>query len=86
VRISLKGFAKDIPGKELTKQESKLKQAYILKAPLDDIFDFSQPKFELPEESRIFGNINCEVCGETVPEYKIRLQDGKKVCLDCFKQ
>lgn len=84
VRISLKGFAIDY-GKQLTKGETQLKKEYILKAPLDEIFDFSQPKFELPEESRTFGNIKCEICGETVPEDKIRLQDGKKVCLDCFK-
>jgi len=70
---------------EQTKEEKRLRVEYILKAPLDEIFDFSQPKFEVPEKSRIFGNIDCALCGEQTREDKIQFQDGKKVCPDCFK-
>lgn len=59
-------------------------QEYLLNADLDEIFDFSTPKFSLPEKARIFTSVKCEICGEVAPEHKIRLQDGKKVCLDCF--
>ena len=31
-------------------------------------------------------NVVCEECGEAAPEHKIRLMDGKMVCLDCFKE
>ncbi len=77
IRMILKPFTKEMERKE--------RQEYILNAPLDDIFLFMQPGFELPETARIFTTIVCENCGEGAPEHKIRLQDGKKVCLDCVK-
>jgi len=60
-------------------------QEYLLNAPVDELFTFSKPNFELPEEARLFDSITCENCGEETAENKIRLQDGKKVCLDCYK-
>lgn len=63
----------------------KQRQEYILNAPLDDVFAFGKPDFDLPERARLFTTVVCESCGEGAPEHKIRIQDGKKVCLDCFK-
>ncbi|AEG59976.1 FmdE family protein [Desulforamulus ruminis] len=60
-------------------------QEYLLKAPVDEIFSFSEPEFDLPEKARLFRTIPCELCGEGAPEHKMHLQDGKKVCADCFK-
>ncbi len=60
-------------------------QEYLLNAPVDEIFTFSEPEFELPEKARIFTTILCEICGEGAPEHKMRLQEGKIVCVDCFK-
>ena len=37
------------------------------------------------KERQTFTSIKCEICGESAPEHKMRLMDGKKVCLDCFK-
>ena len=65
--------------------ERKERQTYILEAPFEDIFFVGEPKFELPEKARIFTSIKCEICGESAPEHKMRLMDGKKVCLHCFK-
>lgn len=59
-------------------------QEYLLNADIDEIFDFSIPKYNLPEKARIFKSIKCEICGELAAEHKIRFQNGKKVCLDCF--
>nr|WP_312578044.1 TraR/DksA C4-type zinc finger protein [Sedimentibacter sp.] len=50
----------------------------------DEAFEFSEPKFSLPEKARIFETIICEICGEGAPDHKMRIQSGKKVCLDCF--
>lgn len=58
---------------------------YLLDAPVDELFKFTEPGFSLPERARLFQSVTCEVCGESAPEHKMRLQDGKKVCLDCFK-
>lgn len=71
------------PFREEMDQEKR--QEYILNAQVDDIFNFMKPTFNLPERARIFTSIVCESCGESAPEHKMRLQDGKQVCLDCFK-
>lgn len=69
-------------GRKMDREE---KQAFLLGASVEEIFDFKTPTFQLPERARIFTTIQCENCGEGAPEHKIRLMDGKKVCLDCFK-
>lgn len=59
-------------------------QEYLLNAPIDEIFDYKDVEIELPQKARIFSSLSCEKCGEFASENKIRLQDGKKVCLDCL--
>jgi formylmethanofuran dehydrogenase subunit E len=70
------------PGGQMNREE---KMVYILNAPVDDVFVIGEPSFTLPEPARHFETITCQVCGEGAPEHKIRLQDRKKVCMDCFK-
>lgn len=62
------------------------KQNYILNAPLEEIFDIKKPGYPLPEKARLFSSIDCEICGESTAEPYVRLEDGKKVCLDCFRE
>lgn len=78
---SLRMIVKPLPNE----MDYESKQAYILNAPPEEIFDFMTPKFSLPENAIIFQSIICESCGESAPEHKMRLQNGQKVCLDCFK-
>lgn len=59
-------------------------QEYLLSAPLDEIFSFSVPTFDLPEVARRFQTVICGLCGEGAPEHKMHLQEGKTVCIDCF--
>jgi len=77
VRFYLKQF-----DGEMSREE---RMNYILTAPFDELYTTSEPSFELPETARLFNSIKCELCGESAPEHKIRLMNGKKVCLDCFK-
>jgi formylmethanofuran dehydrogenase subunit E len=70
-------------GREMSKEE---RLSYILNAPTDELFSFSKPVFELPEPARIFQSVVCENCGEKAREDKIRLANGKKLCLGCFKE
>ena len=58
---------------------------YLLNALTDKIFTFSEPKFDLPEKAQIFNTLVCDICGEGAPEHKMRLQNNKTVCKDCFK-
>ncbi|MEG1857531.1 MAG: FmdE family protein [Pseudoflavonifractor sp.] len=60
------------------------KQQYILTAPPEAVFWIKPTVIPLPERARHFGNLICAVCGEPVPEHKIRLQDGKPLCPDCY--
>lgn len=78
IRIILKPF-----NGKMSREE---RQSYILNSDIEELFTFSKPKYELPERARLFTTIVCEECGEGAPEHKIRLQEGKKVCLDCFKE
>ena len=55
-----------------------------LKAP-KEFFDIKETTFVLPERARIFNSCDCEKCGEKTAESMIRLEEGKKLCLDCFK-
>ncbi|MFR7986599.1 FmdE family protein [Zhenpiania hominis] len=57
---------------------------FVLNGPLEEIFDVTETRYELPERARSLETIICEVCGEGAPETKIRIQEGKKVCLECF--
>lgn len=61
------------------------RRKFILTAPMDEVFSFGKPRCEVPEKARLFTTAVCEICGEGAPEHKMRLQDGKKVCLDCFQ-
>ena len=42
-----------------------------------------EERLEVTEDSPIF--LTCEVCGESAREDMMRFQNGKVVCLDCFK-
>lgn len=58
---------------------------YLLNANISELFDYKHPNFSLPEKIRKFESTACELCGEKAAENKIRIMNGKKVCLDCFK-
>lgn len=62
------------------------KRLFILNSSVDDLFDYSKPKFELPNKAVIFKTVICEKCNEGVAEHMIRIQDGRKVCLDCYEE
>lgn len=57
---------------------------YLLGAPVEELFCIKEVSPTVPQRARLFATVICEQCGEGAPEHKIRLQDGKRVCLDCF--
>ena len=58
-------------------------QETILNSSIDELFDFSEPTFDLSEKARRFNSLTCEQCGESAAENMMRIVDGKNVCLDC---
>lgn len=62
------------------------KKNYILQGPRDQVFKIEKSNIALPEKAKKLATIICQECKEGAGEHRIRLQDGKKVCLDCFKE
>lgn len=71
--------------KALPKMDREEKQDFLLTAPFEELFEVKVPTFALPEEARIFASIVCEKCGENTAEPYIRLEQGTKLCTDCFR-
>ena len=67
-------------------QSREDRQKFILEAPVDDVFSIEVPHYKAPQKARIFNTVICENCGEGVKEDKIRLCNGKKLCLDCVSE
>lgn len=49
-----------------------------------EMFDVKETRLTLPEKARLFESVECECCGETAADHFIRLEGGKKLCLDCW--
>ena len=50
------------------------------------LFDVKPTVCRIPERARLFRSFPCDCCGEMTAEHMMRLQDGKKLCLDCWKE
>lgn len=78
VRLVLKEKPEGLTGEEMF--------AYYRQAGPEQLFDVKKTRLLLPEPARIFGSVVCESCGETAAENYIRIQGGKKVCVDCWNR
>ena len=47
------------------------------------MFDTMETRLRLPEPARLFRSLPCEGCGEITAEHLLRIENGKKLCLDC---
>lgn len=76
-------FKADNKGKGMSREE---RQRAILESPVEELFDFKTPHFDLPCKARVFKTLTCSKCGEGAPEHKMRIMNGEIVCLDCFDE
>lgn len=58
--------------------------AYAQEQAPDALFEAQETTLPLPEGARRFHSYDCESCGEKTAENWLRLQGGKKLCLDCL--
>lgn len=58
---------------------------YLQDTVPSDLFDVKPTSLELPEKARMFQSYPCDGCGEVTAEHLLRLENGKKLCLDCFQ-
>ncbi len=68
--------------RELWRQAS----SKMLDIPDDELFDVERLTIEVPAYARIFANVKCSVCGETVMQPRARVKEGKPVCIPCAGQ
>lgn len=59
--------------------------AYYQSCPDAELFSVMETKRPLPDSARIFESYRCECCGEMTGANWIRIQGGKKVCVDCCR-
>lgn len=70
----------------VVKMERSEYKKYLLETEATKLFTSSETNIKLPEKARIFNSVFCEKCGEKTSEHLIRIQNNKKVCLDCFEE
>jgi formylmethanofuran dehydrogenase subunit E len=58
--------------------------AWLMEAPLGDIFDVKPVNEPLPQKARILASLTCDGCGEAVMETRTRQFMGQTLCLPCF--
>ena len=71
------------PTPEGLSKEASLK--YLTDTDPKDLFDVKPTTLKVPEQARIFDSYACDCCGEKTGANWIRLQGGKKLCLDCYE-
>ena len=71
------------PSPEGMSREESFK--YLQSKDPRELFDVKETSLKLPEEAHIFDSYICENCGERTASHWIRIQNGKKLCLDCFE-
>lgn len=59
---------------------------YYLNEEAAKLFETGEAVLKVPEPARRFKSYICENCGELTAENWIRLQDGKKLCIDCYEE
>lgn len=58
----------------------------MLGIPDNELFNINRMTIELPAYARIFADVQCSICGESIMEPRARIKDGKPVCIPCSNQ
>lgn len=68
----------------MEKRSQRIEQ--IMTAPLSDLFTVDQIDAPPARPARILKSIECDTCSEKTMESRVRLFDGKYVCMPCFQK
>ena len=58
----------------------------MLDIPDNELFNVNRMTIELPSYARIFADVQCSICGESIMEPRARIKDGKPGCIPCSNQ
>lgn len=59
--------------------------AYLRSKEPQELFSVKEATIALPERAKIFDSYVCDCCGEVTGANWIHLQNGKKLCPDCYE-
>lgn len=62
------------------------KTKHILQADEEELMKVTKGRTDLPESARIYPGIPCEDCAEKVMEPRLRVRNGKLLCIPCFER
>ena len=66
----------------MTREESF---AYYQNHASEELFEVKETTLQLPEPARIFQSVRCDGCGEIAAENHIHLENGRRLCEDCYR-
>ncbi len=81
-KVIVKRRGSDDESKRLTELWAEL-SFKILDIPDEEVLVINKVKIEMPDYAHIFASNTCSICGESIMEPRVRLKDGKPVCLPC---
>jgi len=55
----------------------------ILGLPADDLFTVGPATAPVPPEAQIHASETCEACGESIAAHRVRVVDGRRLCIPC---
>jgi len=84
LRKYMSGDRSDEVVKDVARRKARKVRA-ILEAPQELVLTIRPVSETPPPRARIFPSGRCSTCGEKVMEPRLRLQDGKPVCLACLE-
>jgi formylmethanofuran dehydrogenase subunit E len=59
----------------------------LMNMPEETLFNVTHIKIaDVPKKARIFRSVACQKCGESVSEHRVRLENGKLVCIPCSEK
>lgn len=72
--------------REIFQRHQRERTRLILEMPEDELCEVRQVTLELPPKARVFDSLICAECGEPVMEPRVRVKEGRLVCLPCAGQ
>ncbi|MBE9570977.1 MAG: TraR/DksA C4-type zinc finger protein [Proteobacteria bacterium] len=58
----------------------------MLDIPDSELFEVKKVTVEIPGYARIFDSVKCSICGENIMEPRVKVKDGRHVCIPCSGQ
>jgi formylmethanofuran dehydrogenase subunit E len=80
------GSATSIEQQDFRKRADMIAER-LMNMPEEDLFIVTHIEIvDVPKKARIFRSVACEKCGELVSEHRLRLENGKLVCIPCSEK